>query len=39
MGLVAVGYVKPSQPGDLEEHQRWLKNNHYFGLWPESETT
>jgi hypothetical protein len=31
MGLVMAGYVRPSKPGDLEEHYKWLDENRWFG--------
>jgi len=30
MGLVKVGLVAPSKPGDLEDQHRWLEKNNWF---------
>lgn len=30
MGLVKQGLVKPSKPGDLEKHYKWLEKNNWF---------
>lgn len=30
MGLVKQGLMRPSKPGDMEEHHRWLEKNNWF---------
>lgn len=32
MGLVMAGYVRPSEPGDLEEQHKWLNEKNWFDL-------
>jgi hypothetical protein len=32
MGLVMVGYVRPSKKGDFEKHLAWLEKNDDFGM-------
>lgn len=36
MGLVQAGYMRPSEPGDLEDQHRWLTANNWFDA-PEEE--
>jgi hypothetical protein len=31
MGLVKLGFVRPSKPGDLDEQLAWLNENRWFG--------
>lgn len=38
MGLVKVGLVAPSEPGDFENQLKWLHANNWFGAGWEEDT-
>jgi hypothetical protein len=37
MGLVRAGLLRPNKPGDFEAHLKWLDQNRWFGIAPETE--
>jgi hypothetical protein len=37
MGLVKAGLVRPSKPGDFEQHLAWLDQHSWFGQRPDEE--